>query len=580
MQGKKDYQEKLFTSFQLSNYVPADNFYRRLKDVLDLHWLYKATEKYYGTEGQKSIDPVVFFKLILIGYLENLNSDRKIISHSKLRLDILFFLGYDLDEELPWHSTISRTRALYGEEVFKALFKQVLGLCVGKGMLSGRRQAIDSAFVKANASMDSLVEKQVIEDGEHYLDELRHDDYGNEVEQHDNVIKDDRDSDTITKSRSKSTEEHHNWKAEQYKHMPKGKAVIKKEGKEDEEQARPKFVSNHTHYSTTDRDARVSVKPGKPRQLNYSMQTAVDMNSHVITGVEAHFADRRDSECLAQVLQNTIANLKEQGLQLEEIAADAGYSSGKALQACLDQNITAYIPNFGHYKPVREGFVFDAENDRYTCEAKGVHLPYKKTYQDKKGYYKKQYRSSAKDCAHCPLRTSCIGGRGDYKKIEETVDKPLYDQMHERLQTPYAKRMKKRRQATVEPVLGTLINFMGLRRIWTRGLLNANKFMLGAAIAYNLKKWLNFQEQRRKTAVMVMKKTHESLCFWSFILWALTRPYNNKRQTCWLDAEMKNQLSKNQSTIFYKVVVQPPPLLAAVRQISAQHLYLSCQACL
>ena len=450
MQGKKPYAEKLFLSFQLSERVAADNFYRRLKDSLDLEWLYRATKDYYGSEGQKSIDPVVFFKLVLVGYLENLNSDRKIIEHSRMRLDVLFFLGYDLDEELPWHSTISRTRALYGEEVFKELFSKVLSLCVGKGMLSGRRQAIDSAYIKANASMDSLVEKEIIEDGQHYLDELQHDDYGREVEQHDNVMKDDRNSDTITKSRNKSTEEHNRWKAEEYKGMPKGKSVSK--STDDAAEGRPRFVSNHTHYSTTDRDARVSVKPGKPRQLNYSMQTAVDMDSHVITNVEAHYADRRDSECLAQVLESTITNLKEQELQMEEIAADTGYSSGKALKACIDQNITAYIPNFGHYKAVREGFVFDEMNDRYTCTAKGVHLPYKKTYQDKKGYYKKQYRSSAKDCGGCPLRTSCIGGRADYKKLEETIDKPLYDQMHQRLQTPYAKRMKKLRQSTVEPV--------------------------------------------------------------------------------------------------------------------------------
>ena len=178
MQGRKHYQEKLFTQFQLSDHVPEDNFYRRLKQQLDLQWLYKSTKKYYGSEGQASIDPVVFFKLILVGYLENLNSDRRIIAHSKMRLDILFFLGYDLGEELPWHSTISRTRALYGEEVFKELFSKVLSLCVSKGMLSGRRQAIDSAFVKANASMDSLVAKDIIEDGQHYLDELQHDDYG------------------------------------------------------------------------------------------------------------------------------------------------------------------------------------------------------------------------------------------------------------------------------------------------------------------------------------------------------------------------------------------------------------------
>ena len=89
MQGKKEFTQKLFTSFQLSEYVPEDNLYRRLKTVLDLQWLYKATRQYYGTEGQQSIDPVVFFKLILVGYLENLNSDRKIIAHSKMRLDIL-----------------------------------------------------------------------------------------------------------------------------------------------------------------------------------------------------------------------------------------------------------------------------------------------------------------------------------------------------------------------------------------------------------------------------------------------------------------------------------------------------------
>ncbi len=139
--------------------MPEDNFYRRLKEQLDLEWLYKSTKKYYGREGQASIDPVVFFKLILVGYLENLNSDSRIIAHAKMRLDILFFLGYDLDEEMPWHSTLSRTRQLYCEEVFKELFCKVLSLCVGKGMLSGRRQAIDSAYIKANASMDRLGEK-------------------------------------------------------------------------------------------------------------------------------------------------------------------------------------------------------------------------------------------------------------------------------------------------------------------------------------------------------------------------------------------------------------------------------------
>ena len=152
MQGKKDYQEKMFTSFQLSERVPAENFYRRLRKVVDLQYLYKQTKPYYGDCGQKSIDPVVFFKLCLVGYLENIISDRHLIQHCSMRMDILFFLGFDIDEPLPWHSTISRTRDLFPDKVFAEVFDKVLGMCVDAGMVGGHTQAIDSAPIKANAS--------------------------------------------------------------------------------------------------------------------------------------------------------------------------------------------------------------------------------------------------------------------------------------------------------------------------------------------------------------------------------------------------------------------------------------------
>ena len=91
-----------------------------------------------------------------MGYLENIISDHQLISHCSLRLDILYFLGYDIDEELPWYSTISRTRQLYLEKVFEQVFTKILSMCVEKGMVSGHTQATNSASVKANASMDSL----------------------------------------------------------------------------------------------------------------------------------------------------------------------------------------------------------------------------------------------------------------------------------------------------------------------------------------------------------------------------------------------------------------------------------------
>ena len=156
MQGYKSYEEKLFYTFRLSERVPVNNFYRRLKGVLDLSFIRKYTQEYYGNEGQTSIDPVVFFKLMLIGYLENIPSDRKIVEQTGIRLDMLYFLNYNIDEPLPWHSTLSRTRKPYGEELFLKVFNHILELCIKVDIVDGRTQAIDSTLIKANASMVSL----------------------------------------------------------------------------------------------------------------------------------------------------------------------------------------------------------------------------------------------------------------------------------------------------------------------------------------------------------------------------------------------------------------------------------------
>ena len=95
-----------------------------------------------------------------MGYLNNINSDRQLIAFVVIAYRYDLFLGYDVHEQLPWHSTISRTRGLYGEEVFLNLFKEVLKMCVSKGMVRGKRQTVDSVFIKSQHSMDSLVEKE------------------------------------------------------------------------------------------------------------------------------------------------------------------------------------------------------------------------------------------------------------------------------------------------------------------------------------------------------------------------------------------------------------------------------------
>ncbi len=490
MQGKKNFTPQLFVSVNLLDMVPVDNFYRRLLTELDLHFIYKATDQYYGKEGQESIDPVVFFKILLVGYLNNINSDRQLIAFCSDSLSIRLFLGYDVHESLPWHSTISRTRGLYGEDVFLSLFKEVLKMCVSKGMVRGKRQAVDSVFIKANASMDSLVEKEVLDDASAFVDELE-----------------ENSEFKVTSTRKKLVEQHHNWKTEAYKDMPTGSAKDKID--ENGNLIRPKYLSNHTHYSPTDPEARVSVKPGKARQLNYYGQIAVDDAHHVITGACSDFTDKRDSQCLEQIVELTQENLIDNGIEIEELLADGGYSSGEALAYLHKKNIDAYIPNFGQYKPEREGFIFNKEQNQYECIKEAGNkaiLIFKGEKVDSKGYTKRTYRSSESDCKNCPLRAQCCGKTTKFKKIDDSIHKEHYDRMHKKLiQNPaYTKKMVRVRSKTVEPVIGTLVNFTNMKRVNTRGIKNANKHVLMAALTYNLKKYLRFVVKKPSILAQVL----------------------------------------------------------------------------
>jgi transposase len=509
MQGRKDIQPKMMYQVNINDLVVEDNLYRRLNQTLDLRFLYKATAPYYGTEGQESIDPVVFFKICLVGYLNNINSDRRLIEFCSNCIDVRWYLKYDIDEALPWHSTISRTRQLYGEAVFLSLFQKVLSLCVQKGMVRGKRQAIDSAYVKANASMDSLQEKPVISASELDQDVA---DYCQELGQNSDyniigITPKNKGSVSVKRQKQKEVERHHDWKKEAYKDMPgKGKGDA---GKADEfgNIIRPKYLSNHTHTNPTDPDARIAVKPGKARQMNYYAQVAVDDSNHVITAAGADFADKRDSECLPHILSQNINNLKLNEITAEQILADTGFSSGTALAYCTANNIDAYIPNHGQYKYSREGFVYNAVLDQYECTRGNLAiLPYRKTIQDYDNNSKKVYRSDNSKCKGCPLRSECIG-KSDFKKIEHTIHKPHYDAMHEKIQTPYAKRIMKKRGSTVEPVLGTMLNFLNLKRVNTRGIRGANKHVMMAALTYNLKKLMKFKRPKLEIVTQTLQKT-------------------------------------------------------------------------
>ncbi len=508
MQGKKQYQEKLFANFQLSERVPKNNFYRKLKEVLDLQFLYKLTRPFYGDSGQESIDPVVFFKICLVGYLENIISDRKLIMHCSMRLDILFFLNYDIDEPLPWHSTISRTRQLYTEKIFEEVFTKVLSMCVSKGMVSGHTQVIDSAPIKANASMDTLELKVPEEELDAYLLKVRH------------ISQMDKESMGRKAKENKASKKQRSITAKPSE-LQAIKSRNKKWSKDQNHRAgakskNSKYTSNKTHYSPTDPDARISVKPGKARKLNYMSQLSVDTGHHVITDIKAYHANKKDSQCMQDITIRLKNRLNKQGLFWQTLLADTGYSDGRNYAFLEQIGLTSYIPPHGTYKGGPKGFTYNKEQDYYTCP-QGKTIPFKKVFFEKRNNTKKkEYRCSSLVCKVCPIKQQCLGKSAQEKKFSVTYYREEYQRNNKRIKSTFGRKMKHKRSSTVEPVFGTLTQFMGLRKINTIGIQQANKVMHMAAIAYNIKKYLKFINktvQTNKQRLAFYLKTNKQLVF-------------------------------------------------------------------
>jgi transposase len=163
MMGKKQRHFAPLSTISLEELVLQDHFYRLLELTLDLSLMREFVEKTYASSGRPSIDPIVFFKLQLVLFFEGLRSERQLMRHAADRLSVRWFLGYDLKESLPDHSSLTKIRTRYGIEVFRRFFDAVVELCQQAGLVWGRELYIDATKVQANASRDSVKPRFAVE---------------------------------------------------------------------------------------------------------------------------------------------------------------------------------------------------------------------------------------------------------------------------------------------------------------------------------------------------------------------------------------------------------------------------------
>src|SRR5579859_1285840 len=163
MMGLKERAFAPLVAVSLEELVPKDHFYRHLHKVLDLSFVYDLVRERYSVAGRPSIDPVVFFKLQLVMFFEDIRSERLLMRQVADRLSVRWYVGYDLDEPLPDHSTLSKIRMRYGLSVFRCFFEAIVEQCRQAKLVWGKELYFDSTQVNANADLDSLTPRFAVE---------------------------------------------------------------------------------------------------------------------------------------------------------------------------------------------------------------------------------------------------------------------------------------------------------------------------------------------------------------------------------------------------------------------------------
>jgi len=157
----KENQGKLFYyGFHLEQRVRPDHPLRKIAELIDFDFIYNEVKESYGIKGNVSVPPPVILKLMLLLILYNVRSERELMTTIPERLDWLWFLGYDLDDEIPDHSVLSKARCRWGVETFKHFFERIVWQCVETGLVDGSKLFMDSSLIQADASNDSVVNRE------------------------------------------------------------------------------------------------------------------------------------------------------------------------------------------------------------------------------------------------------------------------------------------------------------------------------------------------------------------------------------------------------------------------------------
>jgi len=448
MMGQHSRSESLFYYFRIGDHVPENHLLRLIGQHISFDFVRERLADFYSDTGRPSIDPELLLRILLIGYLYGVTSERKLVEELGMHLAWRWFTGLSFDQEIPHHSTFSKNRhgRFQESDVFQQLFEEVVRRCIEVGLVEGSHLSVDGSFIQANASRSSRIPREQLQEVAHVKRTVR--EYLAELEQEN-----------------------------------------------------PVEAHQQDQISTTDPDSTYFTKGDRPAELGYFDNYLVDNQSCIILGVHATAARMSQETAAAQemIMQSAV----RRGRFPLSVAADTAYGSGEMLAWLEERGIASYIPVREHAARKDtlygiEKFTYDAETNSYRCP-EGKQLKYVGVKKANRSHI---YRATPIKCGDCVQKAACTTGR--YRQLVVNVNESARQRARERAKLPafIAARNQRRK---VEALFAELKNQIGLRRLRMRRMKFIREQFLLAATAQNLKRLARFLKRMplRSAAVPV-----------------------------------------------------------------------------
>jgi transposase len=436
----------------LEQLVPRDHFYRRLEHALDLSFVRALVADSYATGGRPSIDPVVFFKLQLVMFFERIHSERQLMTVVADRLSVRWYLGYDLHESLPDHSSLTRIRDRYGLDRFRRFFDAIVERCDQAGLVWGRELFFDATKVEANASLESVAPRFAIEA---HLASLFADTPDAPSDDATIALAPEPPplraalpggvTDTLTEMNSRR----HDWWAEVGRQQ--------------------RDVVNRTYQriadfrsSATDPDASLMRARNGGVRLGYHTHYVVDGGkARVILAALVPPSEVMENQPMLDLLWHTRFRWRAWP---HHVTADTTYGTLANIVAIEDAHIRAYLPvrDANKREPLfgQRAFSYDADRDVYRC-------PQGETLRVTGHSYTERtirYQAPAAACDACPVKARCTTGAHG-RQVYRNFDEAYLDRVRAYHETEPYKRAMRKRKVWIEP--GALWAASAKRRIGT-----------------------------------------------------------------------------------------------------------------